>query len=158
MKFLSTLPFLILVFAGSCHADGDLVLHSKPADLANSLKGRWSADCSNFEGIEIDNTLKAEFTINSNQITINSILKRSKDGAINGYFKSPQDLGRGGMNLDWDNFSTIHRIAVIKIKSENDFHLNWIGFFSNKTKKYQWVNQPNFYANKGNIEFHRCEN
>ena len=62
------------------------------------------------------------------------------------------------MNLDWGHFSTVTRIAAIKIKGENDISLNWVGFFSNEAKKHQWVNQPDFYNDNGKIDFHRCEN
>jgi hypothetical protein len=160
MGFCSALPFLMLAFAGSCHADGGIVLHAKSTDVANRLNGRWSPDCDNLEGMKIDDHLRAEFTINSNQIVINSVLKENdkKDGVIGVYFKSPLDLGRGGMNLDWNNFSTVTRIAAIKIKDENDINIGWAGFFSNKTKKYQWVSQPDFYKDNGGIDFHRCEN
>jgi len=160
MRFFSVLPFLMFAFSGTCHADGGVVLHSISTDVASKLNGRWSPDCGNLEGIKIDGRLKAEFTINSNQIIINSILREGdkKDGVVGVYFKSPLDLGRGGMNLDWNHFSTVTRIAAIKIKGENDFHLNWTGFFSNKTEKYQWVSQPDFYSDNGEIDFHRCEN
>ncbi len=160
VRFFSILPCLMLAFAGTCHADGRVVLYSKSTDVASRLSGRWSPDCDNLEGIKIDGHLKAEFTINSNQIVINSILKEGgkKDGAIDVYFESPLDLGRGGMNLDWDHFSRIIRIATVKIKGENDINLNWIGFFSDKAKKYQWVSQPDFYNDNGKIDFHRCGN
>ncbi|MGF6533394.1 MULTISPECIES: hypothetical protein [Paraburkholderia] len=160
VRFFPVLPFLMLAFAGTCHADDGVALYSKSTDVASRLSGRWSPDCDNLEGIKIDDQLKAEFTINSNQIVINSMLKEGvkKDGVIDVYFESPLDLGRGGMNLDWGHFSTVTRIAAIKIKGENDISLNWVGFFSNEAKKHQWVNQPDFYNDNGKIDFHRCEN
>ncbi|MPW06947.1 hypothetical protein GCT19_15015 [Paraburkholderia sp. CNPSo 3155] len=108
----------------------------------------------------MDGDLQAEFTINSNQIVINSVLKENikEDEIINVYFESPLDLGRGGMGLDWDNFSRIRRIGYIKIKSERDLVLNWIGFYTNNTREYKWVSKPDFYKNSGKIDFHRCGN
>ncbi|RZF28431.1 hypothetical protein EVC45_17830 [Paraburkholderia sp. UYCP14C] len=160
IAFFSVLPSLMLAFAVPCHATGDVVLHSKYGDIASKLEGRWSPDCDNLEGIKIDGHLKAKITVNSNQIVINSFLKEGdkKDGLVGVYLESPLDLGRGGMNLDWDHFSRDHRIAAIKIENESDVIFNWNGFYVGKAKKYQWVSEPDFYGDSGKINFHRCDN
>jgi hypothetical protein len=150
----------MLAFVSSCHAAGDEVLYPSSAEISRMLAGRWSPNCDNLEGMKIGDHSKVEFTINSNQIVINSTLQKysKNDGIVDVYFDSPLDLGRGGMKLDWVNFSKIRQIATIKIKDEDDFILNWTGFFNKKMKKYQWVGQPDFYRESGMIDFKRCEN
>jgi hypothetical protein len=157
---VSVVSIMVFAFAGDCRATGEVLSYSKLSDIVDKLKGRWSPDCKNLEGIKIDGHLKAEFTINSNQIVINSFLREDakEKGIFSIYFESPLDLGRGGMNLDWDGLSKFKRVAVIKIKSKNNVILNWTGFCSNKTKAYIWTNDPDFYGNNGKIDFHRCEN
>ncbi|NUY31561.1 hypothetical protein F0160_13760 [Paraburkholderia sp. JPY303] len=109
MLFFTFVSSWVIAFLGPCCAAREVTFYSKSLDSAGKLKGRWSPDCNNLEGIKMDGDLQAEFTINSNQIVINSVLKENikEDGIINVYFESPLDLGRGGMGLDWDNFSRI---------------------------------------------------
>lgn len=107
----------------------------------------------------MDDNLRAAFTVNSNQIVINAVLKQDarKVDVVDVYFDSPLDLGRGGMNLDWRNFSQSISIALIRMRDRNNFDLNWIGFYDRREGLRKWVTQPEFYkGNGGAINFHRC--
>lgn len=155
-KICSGPILLMLVYAGACLAA--VVPYSKNNDYGGQLKGRWSPDCENFDGIRIDSRLDAEFTINSNQIVIDSKLVGGdqQNGVFGVYLVAPLDLGPGGMKLEWGNFSRISKIAEVKINGENNFRLKWVGFFNKHMNQYQWVSQPDFYRGAVDIEFYRC--
>lgn len=94
----------------------------KPSAIASLLKGiegRWSPDCKSMEGIKIDTSLKAVFTINSNQISINAHLNNDGRDLVRIYFDLQFDLGRGGLIINWVNFSKSIPIATININKSN---------------------------------------
>ncbi|QAU24626.1 hypothetical protein EO087_12005 [Dyella sp. M7H15-1] len=157
-KILALL-FLAAAFEG-CRATAgpDAGVSSTLANGSNEFEGRWSPNCERFEGFKVGNNLRANFVINSNQININIHLKISgvEDNLISIYFDSPSDLGRGGINLDWADFSKNIPIAIGEIDGKNSMRLNWSGFYNTKSFLYQWVNQPDFYEKRNVILFHRC--
>lgn len=153
-RMLTSLAFALslLTYYPATSNAGDVLNSEK---LLKKIEGRWSSDCANFEGLRIKNN-QSIFTINSNQISINIRLIESDNNIVNIYFESPYDLGRGGANLDWSNFSKSRPIANMRLNETNDGELKWVGFYNEKGRSYQWKNQPDFYKNSGSVHFHRC--
>ena len=58
--------------------------------------------------------------------------------------------------LPWDNFSRTIPIAKIKKIKGKSFILVWEGFFNNKTAKYEWSTEPDFYDGQKDIDFNKC--
>jgi hypothetical protein len=160
IRFLPILAFFMTAFVGYCWAASGAGQRLESTDISSELEGRWSPDCDNLEGLKIDGSLKGIFTINSNQIIINSNLKEKyeKGNFIDVYLESTSDLGRGGMSLEWGNFSRFIPIAEIKINKPNEMELNWKGFFNKKNKSYQWKDRPDFYQKNETVNFYRCGN
>src|SRR5262245_5221257 len=85
------------------------------------IAGRWSPDCDRIMGMAIDRDQHASVEINSNQIYIRARIQRVSVSPT-GYaliLEGPDDLGRGGMLLDWTSFSSVRPIARINPQSKN---------------------------------------
>ena len=77
------------------------------------------------------------YEVNSNQIYILANIKKNKKDIEEFYLIKPLDLGRGGLNLNWDNFSLKKKIMSIEYKN-NKINAIWNGFYDKNQKKYVW--------------------
>ncbi|WP_336243262.1 hypothetical protein [Enterobacter cloacae] len=126
---------------------------------ANTDFGLWGTACSN-DGFFIKVSEESSpLVINDNQIVISIHAKENPDGVIHFFYDKTLDLGAGGMNLDWDNVSLQSDVAEMKINGDAGV-FKWNGFFNDRSKKYFWVNEPDFvqgYAEHNVIKLHRCK-
>lgn len=118
------------------------------------LIGRWSPNCEKVGGINIHSKDHIIIEVNSNQIYI---LSRGEfyENTLTLFLTQPEDLGRGGMMLNWDEFSKIESIANMELVSEDSTLVEWLGFYSETSKSRVWVYEPDF-AESGTQEFHKC--
>jgi hypothetical protein len=119
------------------------------------LAGRWSPDCERISGINIHDYKKIIIEINSNQIYILAT------GTITGNIlaialEAPEDLGRGGMMLEWDNFSKTIPIAKMELISESTSTVEWLGFYNDRLKSRAWLNEPDFLTAENKV-FSKCK-
>lgn len=117
--------------------------------------GRWSPNCEKISGINIYDHKKIIIEVNSNQIYILSTGAISDD-TLTITLKSPEDLGRGGMMLEWDEFSKKIPIAKMKLISEDKSKVEWLGFYNDRLKNRTWISEPDFLVTENNI-FSRCK-
>lgn len=120
--------------------------------------GRWSPNCYAPRGFNIKNNGNAIIEVNSNQIYINSHIVYKNDKTIYIVLDSPEDLGRGGMNLNWESFSTSLPVADFTLTSNNTAIAKWHGFYDKSVQDYLWVKEPDFVDESDTIELSKCEN
>lgn len=118
------------------------------------IVGRWSPDCGKINGINIHDHNRIIIEVNSNQIYILSAGTISDD-TLTITLKSPEDLGRGGMMLEWDEFSKKIPIAKMKFISEGKSTVEWLGFYNDRLKNRTWLNEPDFIVAENDI-FSKC--
>lgn len=147
--------FLFYVSATSCSiaSTRDSNINSSLWELADIL-GRWSPNCEKIGGINIQDQNKITIEVNSNQIHILSTGTINNDTLII-TLNSPEDLGRGGMMLEWDDFSKETPIAKMKLISERKSKVEWLGFYNNKLQTSVWLNEPDFLETESDI-FYKC--
>ncbi|WP_312229858.1 hypothetical protein [Pseudescherichia sp.] len=130
------------------------------ATCASSNFGVWSTSCSDGEGFTINIESKSNpLIVNDNQIVINIHAKEIQKNKIDIFYDGTADLGRGGMNFDWNNVSSTMPLAELNIINQNG-ELQWKGFYDMKKSKYYWTNDPDFvqsYAENGIIKLHKCK-
>lgn len=120
-----------------------------------NITGRWSPDCEKTTGIYIESTKEILIEVNSNQIYISAHAElNNKNFTI--YLTNPNELGRGGLMLDWENFSRESPIAKLAPLSEKSARFSWFGFYNTETKSYEWKEEPSFMIGKKDI-FFKCE-
>ncbi len=107
----------------------------------------WAIDCASGNGRMYFKNNKVEMVVNSNQILISAKMVKHDDNVLL-YLLEPTDLGRGGMMLNWDDFSRNKPIADGLIK-DGKITLSWKGFFSDSMKKYIWTSDSDFSSPKG---------
>lgn len=109
-----------------------------------SIDGNWKTNCDNLGTLEIKEK-KVFIELNSNQVYIDALLDKKNDSIYNILLKAPNDLGAGGMRLDWGNFSKDSIIARINYSKKRDFIIfNWLGFYNDSIKKREWVENSEF--------------
>lgn len=147
--------FLSYLSATSCSiaSTRDSNINSNLWELAD-IVGRWSPNCEKIGGISIQDQNKITIEVNSNQIYILSTGTINNDTLIF-TLNSPEDLGRGGMMLEWDNFSKETPIAKMKLISERKSKVEWLGFYNNKLKTSVWLNEPDFLETESDM-FYKC--
>lgn len=98
----------------------------------------WKTSCeiSNFS-IEFESDNKAKIEVNSNQIYLTAKVVEEKN-KISFFLISPNDLGRGGMMLDWKNFSKNTPIMSMRKINNNVSNIEWFGFYNLKRNQYEW--------------------
>jgi hypothetical protein len=156
MKIIKAAVFLLsYLSAASCSiaSTHDSNINSNLWKLADIVE-RWSPSCEQIGGINIQDHNKIIIEVNSNQIYILSTGTISNDTLII-TLNSPEDLGRGGMMLEWDNFSKTIPIAKMKLISERKSTVEWLGFYNNKLKTSVWLNEPDFLTTESDI-FYKC--
>ena len=104
--------------------------------------GTWTINKEQqFSYITIHKDSTAYMVVESDQINIVVKLLRSKESAdIFHVFllKPAEELGIGGQNLSWDNFSKSIPIANIMFESDTIAKLDWLGFYNVSTKQKEW--------------------
>lgn len=103
---------------------------------------RWARDCVSGKGTIILDQKNADVVVNSNQIVISTKVVRNNN-EISFFLEGPADLGRGGMMLNWDDFSIDKSIADAEMNGDN-INLSWKGFFEKSAFKYVWVSESEF--------------
>jgi hypothetical protein len=112
-----------------------------PSSSKSELLGYWAVECSGGEGyVNVTGIGKARLEVNANQIYIETVIKRDVD-KFDLFLKEPADLGRGGMQLNWSNFSKEHPVAEIYLVSSEQMKLTWLGFYDVKSQSYRWVQE-----------------
>lgn len=116
--------------------------------------GRWSPDCENIGGITISNEKDIRMEVNRNQIYILShgIIEKEE---MKIFLDGPDDLGKGGMMLDWDNFSRTHKLIEFSLLSNDSANIEWLGFYNFQSKSREWRVEPDFMEG-GNRTFLKC--
>lgn len=121
--------------------------------LADDLVGRWSIDCKTSTGITIKQDLSSEVEVNVNQIYIRTRLSRSKNRFVM-LLQRPLDLGRGGLLLDWQNYSKNIPIAELRPNEEGSFNFLWKGFYDIRKKAFTWIEEADFLRENPAIFYH----
>ena len=121
--------------------------------------GNWNIKCDGPVYLSIKQN-QAELNVNDNQILID-VVGKTDPGSPDVYrikLIKPQDLGTGGMRLDWDNFSKDSTIAELKFFKPDHAIYTWLGFYNKKTHKREWVGQSDadVEAVGKTIEFIKC--
>lgn len=122
-----------------------------------SANEQWAIDCDSGKGRITFKESKADMVVNSNQILVSAKVVRSND-RLSFFLDEPTDLGRGGMMLNWDDFSKKKPIADAVISSKK-ISLSWKGFFEESTSKYVWISDSDFSSSNSTnkIVVNRCE-
>ncbi|HHQ4776522.1 TPA: hypothetical protein ACSP0C_000219 [Aeromonas veronii] len=118
---------------------------------------RWAIDCVSGKGTIILDQKNADVVVNSNQIVISTKVVRN-DNKMSFFLEGPADLGRGGMMLNWDDFSIDKSIADAEMNG-NNINLSWKGFFEKSVFKYVWISESEFIPphNKNHVTLMRCK-
>lgn len=118
---------------------------------------RWAIDCVSRKGSVILDQKNADIIVNSNQIVISTKVVRI-DNKMSFFLEGPADLGRGGMMLNWDDFSSDKSIADAEMNG-NNINLSWKGFFEKSAFKYVWVSESEFTPphNKNYVTLMQCK-
>lgn len=115
------------------------------------VNGTWRGDCENGSGHIIlqPNTTDAFIEVNSNQIVIKAsvdtnLLRSQRQLTLK--LVGTEDLGRGGMMLDWKHFSHSKPIATITLSNDKEATLQWLGFYNDSTNNYEWAAEADLLA------------
>lgn len=126
--------------------------------LARSQQNVWGTTCDD-DGFSIDlSSDNTGIVINDNQIVISARIVKVDSDDVDIFFYKTLDLGRGGMNLHWNDFDKTKKIAEMKLINGKGY-FRWFGFFNKKENKYNWVKDPDFvqsFSRSGLIEMKRC--
>ena len=104
---------------------------------ASDNLGLWATTC-NDDGFYFPFEQKtSSLVVNDNQIVI-SVHSVIKESVVDVYLDGPLDLGRGGMNIKWDDIDKSKKIAELEYKHKSG-NLKWFGFFDKKKNNYFWT-------------------
>lgn len=110
--------------------------------IPGKFVGKYGLNCNEIK-LEIKDSNPIKIKINSNQVEIYAnLLPLTDDNTkLMIFFDKPADLGRGGMALDWQNFSTKKPIGRIELLSTNPktIKIDWFGLYSTATNNYDWT-------------------
>ncbi|MGM5630051.1 hypothetical protein O2K51_04035 [Apibacter raozihei] len=101
----------------------------------NIINGNWGYSCESPASISIKNENNILFAVMSNQIYIRAKLKEIEPNKFELYLIEPDDLGPGGMRMNWSNFSKNRAIATIDLLKNGTVNFLWIGFYDEKEKE-----------------------
>lgn len=161
LKILLSSAILPILFACTTHATPTTTTHSKentPSDInlgTEAFLGRWSINCENAKGIIVTEMGNILMEVNNNQIYITA-LGHKKEKILTIFLDEPEDLGRGGMMLDWQNFSKENPIADLKLETKNSAQLTWYGFFNKIQKAHEWADKPDFVVKQNPVILEKC--
>ena len=126
-----------------------------------STNGTWQVNCDEGSGSLNINDEDVFIEVNSNQIYIDALIKKQNDSIYNLYLKSPNDLGAGGMRLNWDGFSKDSIIASFNYNQKsNSLKFDWYGFYDISIQKRIWKEDSDFQImteKTGNIKLIKCK-
>lgn len=125
------------------YSNNDVVVGGLNSTSTNFI-GDWRISCEEGSGyIQVLSLDSIFIEINSNQIYVISkgVIKKN---ILYVYLVAPGELGMGGMNLNWNNFSRNEPIAELLFKKK-DAELKWKGFYNTKKLKYEWVEGPDWF-------------
>ncbi|MFB9057526.1 hypothetical protein ACFFU9_12320 [Mariniflexile ostreae] len=124
------------------------------------LNDQWKVRCEGLGKIQIKDK-EVFIEVNSNQIYIDATLGKVNDSIYNIYLNKPNDLGAGGMRLDWGSFSKDSLIGKINYNIESDImNFNWLGFYNTETHQRDWVENSDFQLQSEqlkDIKLIRCD-
>jgi hypothetical protein len=130
--------------------------------ISSNFWGFWKVNCSRAGYMRIKKVNDIEIEVNSNQIYISAIAKFSEKepNRLLLYLKNTIDLGAGGMNLPWANFSKEKPIAAIEYlpSKKNEMNFSWYGFYNTKTFQYEWVKNTDWSELYQNFRLIKCIN
>lgn len=142
----------LLAVAFDGYSDGT----SNPSSSKSELLGYWAVECGGGEGyVNVTDIGEARLEVNANQIYIETIIKGDA-GKFYIFLKEPADLGRGGMQLSWSDFSKEHPVAEIYLVSGEQMRLTWLGFYDVKSQSYRWVQESSLSV-EGPTLLKRCQ-
>lgn len=140
--------FSVLIFGGFI---GGVVAGGKGVDEeVAAIAGRWSPDCEVYGGVTVNNENSAFIEVNSNQIYIRAKVKEDQ-GFWSFILVDPEELGRGGMQLAWPDYSRSHVIARFSMRGNASGELNWFGFLNERTGDMEWTDEPDFLLGSGRL-------
>lgn len=116
--------------------------------------GRWSPNCERFGGINIQSKNNIIIEVNANQIYITSH-GAPLNSTLDIFLDHPDDLGRGGMMLNWNLFSKNTPIAKFTLVSSESAEVEWFGFYNVSSKSREWVNESDL-AGPDSLIFSKC--
>ncbi len=133
------------------------------SSVINTLKGNWRMDCESSNASIKINDNDIFIALNSNQIYIKTTFKVKHKYSLDLYLSEPKDLGRGGINLNWNYFSKDSIIGRININPHNKITFNWLGFYDEQENKRVWIGDTDFqfdydHINKNNPDFEESDN
>lgn len=133
-----------------------LILLFTEAFADNKLTGEWAIDCDGMPFSRIYNEEGvSKIQLASNQIYI-EVRYESSDksgGGLYVFFEDTIDLGRGGINFPWSEFSKVKPIGQFIFQSDREGILDWKGFF---TKEGLFVDVPSDFYEKSKL--YKCSN
>lgn len=130
--------------------DSEETTQTQPSQII----GRWSPNCDRFGGITIHSPKKITIEVNTDQIYILSH-GHINNNTLDIFLDHPEDLGRGGMMLNWELFSKSTPITRFTLVSADSAAIEWLGFYNESSKSREWVNDPDF-AGPDKLIFSRC--
>ncbi|TBW06742.1 hypothetical protein E0E50_20090 [Azotobacter chroococcum subsp. isscasi] len=145
-----------VVVASEAISSGAMAEKTTEVPPLSVFTGRWSPDCEKVGGINIYHESNILIEVNSNQIYIKSHGEQSQK-ILSIFLDEPNDLGRGGMMLPWDEFSNEKSIAKMVLSSEKHSQVYWYGFYNKETNAYEWTTEPDFLGNTLPVIFNKCK-
>lgn len=109
--------------------------------VSAELDGNWYQSCdedSYHLHVSVNHSGIMEIVSNQIYVKVNFL---SAGNSIDLIYLEPEDLGRGGMMYDWSIYSKEKPIANIKQEKNDELLFRWNGFFNEKKKKYELVNE-----------------
>lgn len=130
-------------------------------ELVGSNTSTWRTNCKEgFTYIKI-NGKNASLVVASNQIYIDLVETKRYDfekGIAYKLEKIPEDMGRGGMGLNWEEYINDKPIVYVKMIDDNHMYFYWYGFYNKKTKKREFLESDFNVENKSkDIILTKCE-
>ena len=95
----------------------------------SDLDGNWGTDCDYNKGLINFDEGRVFMELYPNQAYIELIAKNDNNG-VSLLFKNVADVGRGGSEINWDDISAKHIVAIATNVKEKTFNLEVIGLTS----------------------------
>lgn len=157
IKLKTTYLLILLLCVDHSIASTNLIAQTAkepPQTQPSQLIGRWSPNCERFGGIKIHHKKKIIIEVNANQIYILSH-GNTQNNTLDIFLDHPEDLGRGGMILQWNLFSKRIPIAKLTLNSAESAAVEWLGFYNETSRSREWINEPDFVG-PDNLIFSKC--
>ncbi len=146
------MKYFLLMFIGFINCNNQQI-------EKNPFWGHWRISCQKGSGfLDISKNDSVLMEVNSNQIYIKARGKLKSLGnekSYEVYYVEADDLGRGGMLLAWDEFSSERMICKLTFDSNEKMQLEWYGFFNMNTKSYDWAKETDFLQ-FDNLNYPKC--